>query len=81
MVPLAVFDSSEKCFEFYLRMKTVLKEGKFNLRKWISNCDEIMEKLILSRNKSLARKLFTLINFIKFWILCGTLKMMNCSLN
>ena len=33
MIPLAVFDSSEKCFEFYLRMTTVLKEGKFNLRK------------------------------------------------
>ena len=26
-------DSSEKCFEFYLRMKTTLKEGNFNLRK------------------------------------------------
>ena len=26
-------DSSEKCFEIYLRMKTILKEGNFNLRK------------------------------------------------
>ena len=24
-------DSSEKCFEFYLRMRTILKEGNFNL--------------------------------------------------
>ena len=38
-------DSSEKCFEFYLRMKTTLKEGNFNLRKRISNCAEIMEKM------------------------------------
>ena len=37
-------DSSEKCFEFYLQMKTILKEGNFNLQKWISNCAEIMEK-------------------------------------
>ena len=36
-------DSSEKCFEFCLRMKTILKEGNFNLRKWISSCDEIMD--------------------------------------
>ena len=38
-------DSSEKCVEFYLRMKTILKEGNFNFRKWISNCAEIMEKI------------------------------------
>ena len=24
-------DSSEKCFEFYLRMRTIVKEGNFNL--------------------------------------------------
>ena len=38
-------DSSEKYLEFYLRMKPYLKEGNFNLRKWISNCAEIMEKI------------------------------------
>ena len=38
-------NSSEKCFEFYLRMKTILKEGNFNLRKWISSCAETMEKI------------------------------------
>ena len=38
-------DSSEKFFEFYLRMKTILKRGNFNLRKWISNCGEITEKI------------------------------------
>ena len=37
-------DSSENCFEFYLRMKAILNEGNLNLRKWISNCAEIMEK-------------------------------------
>ena len=37
-------DSSENCFEFYLRMKVILSEGNLNLRKWISNCVEIMEK-------------------------------------
>ena len=37
-------DFSEKCFEFYLRMETILKEGNFNLRIWISNWAEIMEK-------------------------------------
>ena len=26
-------------------MKTILKEGNFNLRKWISNCAEITEKI------------------------------------
>ena len=69
-------DSSEKCFEFYLRMKAILNEGNLNLRKWISNC----AKIISSRSKSLARKLFTLISFIKFWVFCGTLKLINCSL-
>ena len=24
-------DSSKKCFEFYLRMRTILKEGNFNI--------------------------------------------------
>ena len=38
-------DFSEKCFEFYLRMKTILNEGNFNLRKRISNCAEIMAKI------------------------------------
>ena len=35
-------DFPEKCLEFYFRMKTILKEGNFNLRKWISNCAEII---------------------------------------
>ena len=26
-------DSSEKCFKLYLKMKSILKEGNFNLRK------------------------------------------------
>ena len=39
------------------------------------------EKLIPSRNKSLARKFFALKNFIKFWVFCGLfLICMNCFL-
>ena len=46
-------DSSEKCFEFYLRMRTILKEGNFNLWTWISNCAETKEKKIIpSKSKS-----------------------------
>ena len=37
-------DSSEKCFESYLRMKTILTEGNFTLQKWVSDCAEIMKK-------------------------------------
>ena len=37
-------DSSEKCFESYLRIKTILTEGNFTLRKWVSDCAETMEK-------------------------------------
>ena len=37
-------DSSEKCFEPYLRMKTILTEGNFTIQKWVSDCAEIMKK-------------------------------------
>ena len=67
-------------FEFHLQMQITIKEGNFNLRKWISNCAEIMGKINSFEEKSLTRKLFSLINFIKFWVFCGTLKLMNCSL-
>ena len=68
-------NSSEKCFEFYLRMKTILKEGNFNLRKWISSCAEIMEKINSFEEQEFGEKSVQV-----FWIFCGTLKMMICSL-
>ena len=73
-------DCSEKCFESHLRMKTILKEGNFNSENGFLIVLKLCEKLIPSRNKSLARRLFTLLNYIKFWVFCGTWKLMNCSL-
>ena len=64
-------DSSEKCFEFYLRMKTTLKEGNFNLRKRISNCAEIMEKINSFEEQEFSEKIVDLDKFHKvlvfFW--------------
>ena len=75
-------DFSEKCLEFYFRMKTILKEWNFSLQNGFLIVLKLLIKkeLIPSKNKSLARKFFILINFIKFWVFCGTLKLMNCSL-
>ena len=57
--------SSEKCFEFYLRMKTTLKEGNFNLRKRISNCAEIMEKINSFEEQEFSEKIVDLDKFHK----------------
>ena len=58
-------DCSEKCFEFYLPMKIILKEGNFNLQKWISNCTEIMEKINSFKEQECDEKIFQLNNFHK----------------
>ena len=55
--------SSEKCCEFYLRMKTILKKGNFILRKWISNCAEIMEKINSFEDQEFGGKI---VHFDKF---------------
>ena len=78
-VPLAVLILLKKCIEFCLRMKAILKEGTLTSENGFLIVPKLWKKSIPSRNKSLARKLFTLINFIKFWVFCGTLKLMNCS--
>ena len=68
-------DSSEKCFEFYIRMKAVLKEGNINLQKWISNCAEVMEKVNSFEEQEFGEKIvhpdkfhkvLGILNFIKF---------------
>ena len=58
-------DCSEKCFEFYLPMKRIQKEGNFNLQKWISNCNEIMEKINSFKEQECDEKMFQLNNFHK----------------
>ena len=37
--------NEEKDFEFYLFCKSVLKEGSFNLRKWLSNSENLQERI------------------------------------
>ena len=56
-------DCSEKCFEFYLRMKTILKEGNFNLQKWISNCAEIVGQINSCEEQEFSKKIVHLDKF------------------
>ena len=58
-------DFSEKCFEFYLRIKTILKEGNFNLRKRISNYAEIMVKINSFEEQEFGEKIIHLDQFHK----------------
>ena len=62
---ISSFDSPEKCFEFYLRMKTILKEENFNLQKWISDCAEIMEKINSFEEQQFDKKIVPLDKFHK----------------
>ena len=73
-------DSSEKCFEFYLRMKTNLKVGNFNLQKSISNFTEIIEKINSFEEQEFGKEIIHPDKFHKVLGICGTLKLMNCFL-
>ena len=70
-------DSSEKCFQFYLRMKSILKEGNFNIQKWISNCAEMMEKINSFEEQEFGEKT---VHLDKVLGILWNLKLMNCSL-
>ena len=39
------FDDLIVGFDYYLYVKTVMKEGGFIVRKWLSNCQEISKKI------------------------------------
>ena len=36
---------NKECFELYLLIKTLMKEGGFNIRKWSTNDKELLEKI------------------------------------
>ena len=62
---------SEKYFRFYLWMKTVVKEGNFNLHKRISNCAEMTGKINSFEEQEFGEKIVHLDHFHKvlgiFW--------------
>ena len=39
--------TEEEAFEFYLICKVILREGSFNLRKWLSNSKSLREKIAI----------------------------------
>ena len=52
--------TEEEAFDFYLVYKSVMKEGGFNLRKWLSNSKSLQEKLP-NTSGNILEKLETLI--------------------
>ena len=38
-------ETEEEVFDFYLVCKSLMKEGGFNLRKWLSNFKSLLEKI------------------------------------
>ena len=60
-------------------MKTILKEWDFNLRKWISNCAEIMDKINSFQEQEFGEKIVNLDKIHKVLGILWDLKLMNCS--
>ena len=56
MIPLAVLILLKNALNFIYEWKQSLKKGNFNLRKWISNCAEIMEKMNSFEEQELGEK-------------------------